>query len=439
MASSKQEEQDPPLPVTSNTTSSTSDAQQNNGNIRYVPFESKHVMGNVFLTLAEFPFPENILASLGFLMYATLFGVVALDENDKIAGYFLGGSTDRIGLSCKRVKTLIIVCVSSKHQKKGVATNLGKYMMDGKHPKFSPEDYDEVILQDTDTWNSPSWLFSDRNGLRYFPTHEMIRRFGLLGYFQIILYLNHTLPCQFMKRRVKNEEEAEQADQFETQKGIIACIISGILPSIFWICSWIMGCKDKGIKSSFAGWVFLSVYFLLGARFCLAHLLATERVVFREYDNWWSPLSFFWPPAVFGGFPLLGWTGGFYIGVPGINYLHDKYKKALARMYLPINMFTFVLFFLHQLARIIAPQILLWADGILDILGYAAFFCSVTDIASPIEAFPSGAMAIRRWDFVLFAGMWLCWCAVLACGIILPEEGLAPDFLDLSHAACKAL
>lgn len=368
------------------------------------------------------------------VLFNQLCGVVAIDENGSVAGYFLGFShDDTIGWSRKKVKNLTIVCVSSKHQKKGIAKNMGKYMMEGKHPKFSKEDYDEVLLQDTDTWNSPSWLFSDRNGFRYFPTHEMIRRLGLLGYYQVLVYTNHILPCQFMKRLVKNEQEAKEADAFETQKGILACIISGILPCVFWICSWIIQCGDNGVKASFAGWVFVAVYFLLAARFCLAHLFAPERVVFREYDNWWSPFSVFWPLATFAGFPLLGWTGGFYIGVPGINYLHNKYKEALALMYLPINLFTLILFFLHQMARIFSPELLLWAGGILDVLGYAAFFCSVTDLASIIEAFPSGAMAIRRWNIGLFAGLWLSWLAVLVCGIMLPDG----EFLDLSAAACK--
>ncbi len=405
--------------------------------IRYVPSESKHLPGILYLTITEFPFPENILNTLGNLLalFDQLFGVVALDENGSVAGYFLGySSDDTIGLAGKNVKNLVVVCVSSKHQKKGIAKTMGKYMMEGKHPKFSKEDYDEVFLQDTDTWNSPSWLFSDRNGFRYFPTHEMIRRIGLSGYLQMLLCTNHILPCQFMKRLVMNEEEAKEADEFEKQKGILACIISGILPSVFWICSWIIQCEDNGIKASFAGWVFLSVYFLLGARFCLAHLFATERVVFREYDHWWSPFSAFWPLATLKAFPLLGWTGGFYIGVPGINYLTDKYKKALALVYLPINLFTLVLFFLHQMARIFSPDLLLWAGGILDVLGYAAFFCSVTDLAMIIEAFPSGAMAIRRWNFALFAGLWLSWLAVLEVGIMLPEG----DFLDLSTAACKS-
>jgi len=403
--------------------------------IRYVPFEKKYALGVFLLTAVEFPFPENVLCCIGALFYCLFFGVVALDENGKVVGYFLGQPPINIGISRKKVGILTVVCVSSKHQKKGIAKNLGKYVMEGKSEKFSPDDFDEIILQDTDTWNSPSWLFSDRNSFRYSPTHDLIRRFGLVGYAQIVLTGNHILPCQFMKRYAKTEEEQAEADAFERQKGILACLVSGILPSVYWICFWIMACSN-GVKASFVGWVFLSVYFLLAARFGLAHILAQERVVFREYDNWWTPIGVFWPIATFVGIPLLGWTGGFYIGVPGINYLHDKYKTALGQVYLPINMFTLVLFFLHQLARIVSPGVLLWAGGLLDVLGYAAFFCSITDLAMPIVAFPSGAMAIRRWNFLLFVGLWVSWCAVLVCGILLPNENESSGFMDLSVAAC---
>ena len=68
--------------------------------------------------------------------------------------------------------------------------------MDSCHPEFDPNDYDEIIVQDTDAYNSPSWLFSDRCGFRYFPTIEVIKRFGILGYIQICLTMVHVLPGQ---------------------------------------------------------------------------------------------------------------------------------------------------------------------------------------------------------------------------------------------------
>merc|ERR1719261_2313118 len=204
--------EEPDLPIANDTSSR---------DIHYEPYEKKHALGVLLLTAVEFPFPENFLAFLGALLYCLFFGVVALDENDKVVGYFLGQSPITIGLRCKKVGILTVVCVSSKHQKKGIARNMGKYVMEGNCQQFSPEDFGDITLQDTDVWNSPSWLFSDRIGFRYSPTHDMIRRFGVIGYLQILLTGNHILPCQFMKRYAKTEEEQREADAFERQKGIL--------------------------------------------------------------------------------------------------------------------------------------------------------------------------------------------------------------------------
>jgi len=411
--------------------------------IRYVPFESKHIARIVILTLKEFPFPENILCSIGFLAFFVMFGVVALDNEDRVAGYFLGLPPLTICVSRKKVANLTIVCVSSNHQKRGIAKSMGKYMMEGKHPDFSPDDYEEILIQDTDVWNSPSWLFSDRTGFRYCPTHDMISRYGILGYLQILCQC-HMMPCQFMKRYTRTEEEKQRADALETQKGIIACLISGILPAVYWIVHWVLRCGESGIRGSFVGCVIGVTYFLLAARFGLAHLLTSRDpsippVVFREYDTWWSPFSIGWPATIFGGVPLLGWTGGFYFGAPGLNYLKEENRRALGLLYLPINLFTLGLFLMHTLLRIFAPAALLVGGGVLDVLGTAAFFCSITDLAMVFEACPNGAMAIRRWKFWLFVVLLLSWLAVLLISILVPSvDGTAPDFLDLSAAACKA-
>jgi len=257
------------------------------------------------------------------------------------------------------------------------------------------------------------------------------------GYIQILMTLTHSLPCQFMKKYVKNEKEARRADEFEAQKGIIVCLVSGLLPPLYWICHWLIHCSD-GVTLQFGLYAYLIMYVLLAVRFGLAHLWKQNehKIVFREYDNWWSPLSFLWPIATFLGVPLLGWSGGFYLGTPGVNYKHEGPKKAMAMAYLPINLFTWVLFTLHCLARIFNPSLLLKLGGFPDMLGYSAFFCSLTDVAMPIMAFPSGAVAIRRWNFGLFAMLWLSWCALLVCSIALPRPE-AYDFFSLDHVACK--
>jgi len=412
--------------------------------IRFVPFSYKdHAMKSVPLTFREFPFPENILNVLGNCINCRGFGVVALDgDDDKIVGYFLGSSHSRLGFTCKKVGHLTIVCVDSKYQNQGIAKRMGKYMMEEKHPFFSVDDYDEILIQDTDTWNSPSWIFSDRIGFRYCPTHDLIRRFGIFGYLQLILSCSHILPGQFMKRYVKDDEEEEIADAHEKQRGIIACLLSGILPAVFWIISWAIGCGDAGIRGSFVGYVFLVVYGLLIARFALAHAMTSSNpmpIVFREYDFWWHPigLGLGWPLAIFGGFPLLGWTGGFYFGSPGENYLLEENRWSGGVMYLPINLMTLGILFLQALLRTV-----LYHDALpinrdfFEVLFYAAFFCSITDIATPLVCFPSGALAVRRWNKYLFAILWLCWLAILLISILVPDDDV-PTFLNLSNVACQ--
>jgi len=432
-----------PVPTVASTTVNFSNE---NNEIRFVPNTREHYWGVLWMTLSEFPFPENVFA---FLMLAAsqwcMFGVVAVDSENKVAGYFLGSGSSTYGLSRTKTGNLTIVCVGSKHQKKGISKNMGTYMMEGKHPKFNPEDYDEILIQDTDTWNSPSWLFSDRTGFRYCPTHDMIRTFGFFGYLHILLEGTHMVPCQFMKRYVHTEEEAKKADEYERQKGIIACLVSGILPSVYWIVCWVIRC-DNGVNGSFVGMVFGVTYFLLLVRFALAHSVAAldesiPPVVFREYNTWLSPFAPFLPIAIFSGVPLLGWTGGFYLGKPGLNYLTRENQRAIGKVYLPVNLFSLALFIAHCVLRLVAPSALLWAGGLLDVLGKGAFFCSITDLAFASSAFPSGAIATRRWNIYVFGLLWLAWCATLvisiACSWMTSSE--LHHFLDLSHAACRAV
>lgn len=425
-----------PLP---NATSRNPDSDE----IRFVPAAWEHYWSVLGLTLREFPCPENFMAFLMFLVYGLFFGVVGVDSDNRVAGYFLGMKGSKYGWSRKKTGNLVVVCVSSRHQNRGVAKNMGKYMMEGKHPDFDPKEYDEILLQDTDTWNSPSWLFSDRTGFRYCPTHEMIRVFGFTGYIQILLEGTHITPCQFMKRYVKTEEEAREADEFERQKGILACLISGIVPSVYWVVHWIIRC-DTGVRVSFVGMVFGVTYFLLFVRFALAHSVTARdkslpKVVFREYDIWWSPYMFFWPLAIFLGIPLLGWTGGFYLGEPGLNYLTKENRRALGKIYLPVNLLTLALFVAYGALCLAAPGVLLAAGGLLDVLGTAAFFFSITDLAMPTLAFPSGAMATRRRNIYVFGLIWVLWCVTLAVTITSSSmtQSKLGNFLDLSHAACK--
>jgi hypothetical protein len=162
-------------------------------------------------------------------------------------------------------------------------------MLDGMHPDFNPDDFDEVLVQDTDAFNSLSWLFSDRCGFRYFPTIKIIKRFGLLSYIQLFLNMTHYFSAQFLKCLVKSDKEGAEADAYEEQKGILACFLLGLLPSTYWVLHYVIKCSGW-VDGVFVGYIFEVVYMMLGPRFLLVHLLVcklpTIHPVFREYDFW---------------------------------------------------------------------------------------------------------------------------------------------------------
>ena len=167
--------------------------------ITFIPFDKKkHMSQASAMTLKAYPFPENFMCIGG--LYEAIFGVAAVhEETGDLAGYYIAKGIipgNKVGIKGKKVANLAQICTSSNYQKRGIAKRMGKYMMDGCHPEFDPADYDEIIVQDTDAYNSPSWLFSDRCGFRYFPTIDIIKRFGILGYIQLCLTMVHVLPGQ---------------------------------------------------------------------------------------------------------------------------------------------------------------------------------------------------------------------------------------------------
>ena len=192
------------------------DVQSDDEDIRLVPFSKVHCWSSTMTTLREYSFPENFFSMTTTVTTSGIFGVAAVDANDEVAGYYVGRSVPpfsdgTVGFGKKKVANLAQICVGSNYQQRGIAQCMGRFMLDGKHPDFNPDDYDEIFVQDTDVFNSPSWLFSDRVGFRYFPTHDIIRRLGLSGYLHIVLMCQHALPGQFLKRLVKSDEEAEEA------------------------------------------------------------------------------------------------------------------------------------------------------------------------------------------------------------------------------------
>lgn len=259
--------------------------------IRLIPFAKSHRWPATFMTLKEYPVIENVLAATTTIGIQDIYGVVAVDDaEDTLAGYYVGKTIfpkNTVGLGCLKVANMAQICVSSRYQNRRLATRMGRYLLDGKHPHFKPDDYDEIIVQDTDAFNSPSWLFSDRVGFRYFPTQEIVKRFGLVGYYQLSATAHHILPGQFLKRLVKSEEERNQADEYEKQSGTFAYILSGLLPCVYWTLHYVFQCRGDGggVKYTFAAYLFGAVYLLLAVRFALAHTMvcksSTTSLVFR--------------------------------------------------------------------------------------------------------------------------------------------------------------
>jgi len=218
--------------------------------------------------------------------------------------------------------------------------------------------------------------------------------------------------------------------------------LSGILPSVYWVVHYVISCRGYGgVDGAFVGYIFGVVYLMFVARFLLGNLSSVvsksvDPPVFREYDFWWGLSctgALGWAVTIFAGFPLLGYTGGFYMPGAGINYFKEENKRAMAMVYLPINLLTLLLFLAHTLLRVFSPSFL--ADNVfVDVLGHAAFYFSITDLALFTQAFPSGTAVIRRWNLAVCAVLWLSWLALLIVTLVIPEE----KFLYLYDGACKA-
>ena len=105
----------------------------------------------------------------------------------------------------------------------------------------------------------------------------------------------------------------------------------------------------------------------------------------------------------------------------------------MALVYLPINLLTLMLFLAHTLLRVFQPDFLS-SNTFVDVLGHAAFYFSITDLALFTLSFPSGAAVMRRWNVFVFAALWLAWLALTLVTVLVPEE----KFLSLYDGACKA-
>ena len=123
------------------------------------------------------------------------------------------------------------------------------------------------------------------------------------------------------------------------------------------------------------------------------------------------------------GFPLLGYTGGFYLGGKGVNYLKAENKRAIALVQLPIILLTLALFLALTLLRVFQPSRNAFVQGEVQVLAYASFYFSVTDVGlGLIEAFPSPALCVRRWNIWVFAALWLSWLALILVTFLVPTS-----------------
>ena len=125
---------------------------------------------------------------------------------------------------------------------------------------------------------------------------------------------------------------------------------------------------------------------------------------------------------------MLGYTGGFYLGGKGVNYLKAENKRAIALVQLPIILLTLALFLALTLLRVFQPS----SNAFVQVLGYASFYFSVTDVGlGLIEAFPSPAVCVRRWNIWVFAALWLSWLALMLVTFLVPSS-------EVKTSACKA-
>lgn len=387
----------------------------------FVP--GKHKRAVLVLAMRAFPFPSFFLGIILSLV-SGLFGVVATDEQG-VTGFFLGQESTTLG--GKSVAQLLIVAVAKRARGKRLASRMGAYMMSGAHPAFRPDDFDEVLIEDTDLWNSPSWLWSDRLGVRYFPYAEQLRRFGLLGYLKMHLTLSHSVPGHFMKRLCQTPEEAAASDAAQRDRGLADLALAGILPTAYWVAHMAYSCGSL-TDPAVCGYALAAVYLLLLARWAAAHVLApAEGVAFRAYDMWVNPFGGFGccMYAFWFGVPFLGWAGGFYIRAPGVNYARPEVSRRLGLMHVLPNLVSLAGFAAHTALRVAAPSVLREAR-FLNVLGLAAFFFSVTDVASPVLGFPSGGSALRRWHPLAWVLPFAAWAALLGVTLLVPEPSERP-------------
>ena len=126
--------------------------------------------------------------------------------------------------------------------------------------------------------------------------------------------------------------------------------------------------------------------------------------MFREYDFWW-------------GISITGCLGG-----KGVNYLKAENKREIALVQLPIILLTLALFLALTLLRVFQPSRNAFVQGEVQVLAYASFYFSVTDVGlGLIEAFPSPALCVRRWNIIwVFAALWLSWLALILVTFLVP-------------------
>jgi hypothetical protein len=394
----------------------------------------KHKLGVLLLTALAFSFPGFIVALL-LALESGLYGVVQTDERG-VTGFFLGKADTTLG--GKRVADLHIVAVAKRARGARLASRMGAYMMSGAHPTFRHDAYDEVLIADTDVWNSPSWLWSDRLGVRYFTYAEQLRLFGVIGFLKMHLTWVHSVQGLFMKRLCRTPAEAAASDAAQRDRGLVDLVLAGILPATYWALHFVYACSGA-VDPISVGYAYAATYALLVSRWAAAHVLAPpEGVAFRAYDAWINPLAASGCPvyAVLLGEPFLGWCGGFYIRAPGVNYARPEIARRLGLMHIGPNAVSLCCFAAHTALRVAAPRALIdWL--FLDFLGVAAFFFTITDVAMFFLSFPSGGAAMRRWHPLAYICPCAAWIALVVVTLVLPGPD-APPFAQAAPGACRA-
>jgi len=281
---------------------------------------------------------------------------------------------------------------------------------------------DEVLIEDTDLWNSPSWLWSDHLDVRWFSYSEQLRRFGLLGFLKMHFTFAHSVPGHFMKVLCRSPDEVAASDAAQYNRGLADLALAGVMPAAYWAGHMALFC-GQSVDPANVGFAFAATYALLVARWAAAHVLAPmEGVAFRAYDSWVNPFGAFGCClyALVLGVPFLGWAGGFYIRGPGVNYARPEVAQRLGMMHLGPNLVSLAGFAAHTALRVAAPDVLRdWR--FLEVLGLASFFFTITDVASPLLSFPSGGAAMRRWHPLAWFCPFAAWVALLVITLQLSD------------------